>query len=646
MAYFVFDPAAPMMQRWRTPMTPIGAMRPTPASAPGRLTGRLGVLLILLTGSLAAPAHALTTISSDTTISSAINDSVQVTGSAQVNLVSGGSISGDLTTYNSSSVTLTGSGAVGGSVTLNDSSTLTLSASGGSIGEGVTVNQSSTLTVLGGTISSPVFDGVYVSGGTVNISGGTISNSGNDGVHVQSGTVNIAGGMISSPASDGVVVNGGTVSISGGTISNTGQSGVYVIGGTASISGGTISNLADPGVLVYSGSVSITGGTISNTGGIGMWVSGGTVSITGGTISNMEEGVVVLGGWVSISGGTISSPSIYGIYVLNGAVDVHGCNLQFDGISLTGTFPDGTPLNTTAFGPLTLDSHEPQITGPANLSRPTDPGLCTATLNPGTATATSPCGLPVQVTGTRSDAQPLNAPYPMGTTTITWTATDASGPLSQGTQTITVTDTEKPSLTCPVNQTVTVTSEAGTPVSYAVQNVTDNCPGVSLVCSPPSGSTFPVGTTTVTCTATDASGNSSACSFTVTVLPLADLAITQSAVLNSGKSGKTIAYTLKVKNNGPTTASSVVVNDPIPIGTVYASATPSPSQPLQTGQGGTATWNLGTLGSGDERTLSLTVTITAKGAVTILNTATVSSSIADPNLVNNSATVQTKIGGR
>jgi uncharacterized repeat protein (TIGR01451 family) len=602
MAYFVFDPAAPMMQRWRTPMTPIGAMRPTPASAPGRLTGRLGVLLILLTGSLAAPAHALTTISSDTTISSAINDSVQVTGSAQVNLVSGGSISGDLTTYNSSSVTLTGSGAVGGSVTLNDSSTLTLSASGGSIGEGVTVNQSSTLTVLGGTISSPVFDGVYVSGGTVNISGGTISNSGNDGVHVQSGTVNIAGGMISSPASDGVVVNGGTVSI--------------------------------------------TGGTISNTGGIGMWVSGGTVSITGGTISNMEEGVVVLGGWVSISGGTISSPSIYGIYVLNGAVDVHGCNLQFDGISLTGTFPDGTPLNTTAFGPLTLDSHEPQITGPANLSRPTDPGLCTATLNPGTATATSPCGLPVQVTGTRSDAQPLNAPYPMGTTTITWTATDASGPLSQGTQTITVTDTEKPSLTCPVNQTVTVTSEAGTPVSYAVQNVTDNCPGVSLVCSPPSGSTFPVGTTTVTCTATDASGNSSACSFTVTVLPLADLAITQSAVLNSGKSGKTIAYTLKVKNNGPTTASSVVVNDPIPIGTVYASATPSPSQPLQTGQGGTATWNLGTLGSGDERTLSLTVTITAKGAVTILNTATVSSSIADPNLVNNSATVQTKIGGR
>jgi hypothetical protein len=166
MAYFVFDPAAPMMQRWRTPMTPIGAMRPTPASAPGRLTGRLGVLLILLTGSLAAPAHALTTISSDTTISSAINDSVQVTGSAQVNLVSGGSISGDLTTYNSSSVTLTGSGAVGGSVTLNDSSTLTLSASGGSIGEGVTVNQSSSLTVLGGTMSNSTSHGVHVSSGT------------------------------------------------------------------------------------------------------------------------------------------------------------------------------------------------------------------------------------------------------------------------------------------------------------------------------------------------------------------------------------------------------------------------------------------------------------------------------------------------
>jgi hypothetical protein len=46
----------------------------------------------------------------------------------------------------------------------------------------------------------------------------------------------------------------------------------------------------------------------------------------------------------------------------------------------------------------------------------------------------------------------------------------------------------------------------------------DNCPGVTFVCSAASGSTFPIGTTTVTCTATDTSGNTASCSFTVTVL--------------------------------------------------------------------------------------------------------------------------------
>src|SRR5205814_274228 len=47
--------------------------------------------------------------------------------------------------------------------------------------------------------------------------------------------------------------------------------------------------------------------------------------------------------------------------------------------------------------------------------------------------------------------------------------------------------------------------------------VTDNCPGVTSNCVPASGSTFPAGVTTVNCTATDASLNTSTCNFTVTV---------------------------------------------------------------------------------------------------------------------------------
>jgi hypothetical protein len=58
----------------------------------------------------------------------------------------------------------------------------------------------------------------------------------------------------------------------------------------------------------------------------------------------------------------------------------------------------------------------------------------------------------------------------------------------------------------------------GAVVTYTDPTATDNCdPSPGVVCSPPSGSTFPVGTTTVTCTATDACGNTSECTFDVTV---------------------------------------------------------------------------------------------------------------------------------
>jgi hypothetical protein len=56
--------------------------------------------------------------------------------------------------------------------------------------------------------------------------------------------------------------------------------------------------------------------------------------------------------------------------------------------------------------------------------------------------------------------------------------------------------------------------EASVAVSFSAP-AADNCPGVSVVCVPASGSQFPRGTTTVTCTATDSSNNSTSCSFTV-----------------------------------------------------------------------------------------------------------------------------------
>jgi len=80
-------------------------------------------------------------------------------------------------------------------------------------------------------------------------------------------------------------------------------------------------------------------------------------------------------------------------------------------------------------------------------------------------------------------------------------------------------DTTPPSITCPANITVTSggAGATGTVVTYPAPQASDNCSLMSVVCTPPSGSTFSAGTTTVTCTATDTAGNPATCSFSVTV---------------------------------------------------------------------------------------------------------------------------------
>ncbi|MGB6037255.1 MAG: HYR domain-containing protein, partial [Cryomorphaceae bacterium] len=106
--------------------------------------------------------------------------------------------------------------------------------------------------------------------------------------------------------------------------------------------------------------------------------------------------------------------------------------------------------------------------------------------------------------------------YPVGITTVTWTATDAAGNTATCDQIITVVDNEPPAITCPGD--ITQTADAGecaAIVTFAA-TATDNC-GATVTYSQNSGTSFPVGTTTVTATATDAAGNTESCSFTVTI---------------------------------------------------------------------------------------------------------------------------------
>lgn len=113
---------------------------------------------------------------------------------------------------------------------------------------------------------------------------------------------------------------------------------------------------------------------------------------------------------------------------------------------------------------------------------------------------------------------PSGSTFPVGTTTVTCTATDALGVTASCSFDVTINDCQDPTINCPTSPVTKCNdlNQCGANVSYEVTS-NDNCSGVQTSCSPQSGSFFPVGNTTVNCTATDGAGRTATCSFTVTV---------------------------------------------------------------------------------------------------------------------------------
>lgn len=107
----------------------------------------------------------------------------------------------------------------------------------------------------------------------------------------------------------------------------------------------------------------------------------------------------------------------------------------------------------------------------------------------------------------------------LGAHPVTITVTNAEGRSSTCSTTVTFVDSTAPVITCPAD--ITVTAPQGrirATVIYPPIVATDNCSGTTVSCAPLSGSSFLVGTTPVSCKATDAVGNNSTCAFKVTVL--------------------------------------------------------------------------------------------------------------------------------
>lgn len=182
---------------------------------------------------------------------------------------------------------------------------------------------------------------------------------------------------------------------------------------------------------------------------------------------------------------------------------------------------------TTSF--VVTDDEDPTITCPPDQTVNSDPGECEATVSVGTPATGDNCGVDT-VEGVRSDSRALTDPYPVGTTTITWTVTDIHGNTAECTQTIIVKGTP---LLDPINDqcveysdclTVDIGAfdcdDSGSALSYTATGLpanltlTDNGNGTATI----SGQAdVPAGIYPVTVTVTDSDGLTHSLTFNIEV---------------------------------------------------------------------------------------------------------------------------------
>ena len=206
------------------------------------------------------------------------------------------------------------------------------------------------------------------------------------------------------------------------------------------------------------------------------------------------------------------------------------CELvDFDGSHEPGAFfPKGTTevtylvmdgmgqVTTGSFDVSVDDDEAPQISGmPADRTISADAGLCSAIHSWTVPVPSDNC----EVVSFIATHEPGEA-FPVGVTQVSYTVIDSMGMTTTDQFSITVVDNENPQIIrIPSDMTVVVEEgDCTIPVSWIAPDSQDNCAIDTFSLSHASGSEFPVGLTTVEINTADIHGNTSAASFTVTVL--------------------------------------------------------------------------------------------------------------------------------
>src|SRR5439155_1555604 len=184
-------------------------------------------------------------------------------------------------------------------------------------------------------------------------------------------------------------------------------------------------------------------------------------------------------------------------------------------------------VNSVSFGPYTVVNNGPGAATSVVVTDalPAGTTFVSETHSQGTLTSSSPLTFSLGTINAGASATnqitvkvDATAGSISNTATVSAATVDPVSANNITTKAVTINDTTPPTIQCPSNvMKGTDAGQCSAVVTFTVQ-VSDNSPGtVSVVCNPASGSTFQVGPTLVTCTATDAALNSSMCTFTVTV---------------------------------------------------------------------------------------------------------------------------------